>query len=101
MTGTHRRLGFAPWVAQGLHNGNGKTLSGDDAKAIHSKYGWIGKNVSESPYAILDHKWVYMYGDSTTRQVWASYAAPFQGNHFERNAKEWTRQYVSKRCDCL
>jgi len=56
----------------------------------------VGKNISDSPYAVLNHKWIYMFGDSTTRQVWASFAAPFQGNHFERNAKEWTRQYCNK-----
>jgi frataxin-like iron-binding protein CyaY len=58
---------------------------------------------SDSPYSVLNHKWIYMFGDSTTRQIWASYAAPFQGNNFERNAKEWTRQYVrleSIDCSC-
>ena len=49
----------------------------------------------KSPYKILNHKWIYMFGDSTTRQVWSSFASPFQGNSFERNAKEWTRQNVS------
>lgn len=28
-----------------------------------------------------------MFGDSTTRQIWASFAAPFQNINFERNAK--------------
>jgi hypothetical protein len=37
-----------------------------------------------------------MFGDSTTRQLWASFAAPFQGNNFERNAKEWSRHYCNK-----
>ena len=53
------------------------------------------KSIEDSPYKILNHKWIYMFGDSTTRQVWSSFAAPFQSNNFERNAKEWTRQYVS------
>ena len=53
------------------------------------------KSVDDSPYKILNHKWIYMFGDSTTRQVWSSFAAPFQSNNFERNTKEWTRHYVS------
>lgn len=89
------KLGFAPWITNGLHGSNGLTLTGKNAKEIQMKNGWAGKSINESPYAILQHKWVYMLGDSTTRQIWASYAAPFLGNNFERNAKEWTRQYVS------
>ena len=53
-----------------------------------------------------------MMGDSTQRQVWATFVSSFQGklvenggnvlsvyyctaNDFERNAKEWTRENVS------
>jgi integrase len=32
-----------------------------------------------------------MMGDSTVRQIWATFVSPFQNNDFERNAKEWTR----------
>ncbi len=87
-------LGFAPWIAHGLDGG--KTLSGKDAKELHGKKGWVGRSTDQSPYSIINHKWVYMFGDSTTRQVWASYAAPFRENNFERNAKEWTRHYCNK-----
>ncbi|KAJ1431794.1 hypothetical protein B484DRAFT_39500 [Ochromonadaceae sp. CCMP2298] len=31
-------------------------------------------------------------GDSTQRQVWATFVSPFQNNDFERNAKEWSRE---------
>jgi hypothetical protein len=86
-------LGFAPWITQGL---NGLTVTGKSAKDLHAKKGWVGKATEESPYSIVNHKWIYMLGDSTTRQVWASYAAPFKGNNFERNAKEWTRHYCNK-----
>ena len=89
------KLGFAPWTANGVAGSGGKTLEGHDAKAIFEKAGWGGKNIAESPYAILDHKWIYMLGDSTTRQIWASFASPFQGNNFERNAKEWSRHYCN------
>jgi hypothetical protein len=79
---------------KGIHNSGGLTYTKNSAKDLQSAGGWIGKNIEDSPYNILNHKWIYMYGDSTVRQVWSSYAAPFQGNHFERNAKEWSRQYV-------
>jgi hypothetical protein len=88
------RLGFSPWLANGVYRSGGKTLTNDNAHEIHANAGWVGKSIAESPYAYLERKWIYMLGDSTTRQVWASYAAPFQGNHFNRNSKEWTRHYV-------
>ena len=86
-------LGFAPWVSDGI---GGNTLTGKSAREIHKKGGWIDTTIDESTYSILNHKWIYMFGDSTTRQVWASYAAPFRENNFERNAKEWTRHYCNK-----
>ena len=92
-------LGFSPWIAHGIHGSGGLTLTKSSAASLQAVGGWIGKNVSDSPYRILNHKWVYMFGDSTTRQVWASFAAPFQGNNFERNAKEWTRQYCNKQAN--
>ncbi len=87
-------LGFAPWIAEGINNG--KSLTGLLSHDLHKKGGWIDHKIDESTYEILNHKWVYMYGDSTTRQVWASYAAPFRENNFERNVKEWTRHYCNK-----
>ena len=93
-------LGFATFMSRGLHN-TGLTLTKSDSKQLQERGNWIGKSVDQSPYKVLNHKWVYMFGDSTTRQVWASFAAPFQGNNFERNSKEWTRQYVSVRMPLL
>ena len=90
-------LGFATFMGKGLHN-SGLTYTKANAKQLQEKGNWTGKPVDQSMYKILNHKWVYMFGDSTTRQVWASFAAPFQGNNFERNSKEWTRQYVSTTC---
>lgn len=86
-------LGFTPWMAGGI---DGKTTSQKDAHKVHSAGGWVDSSLESSPYEVLDHKWVYMFGDSTTRQVWASFTAPFKGNHFVRNAKEWTRHYCNK-----
>lgn len=90
------KLGFAPWMAHGIPGSGGKTLTGQNANELHSKNLWIGHSTDESPYGKLNHKWIYMLGDSTTRQIWASFAAPFKGNNFERNAKEWTRHYCNK-----
>lgn len=89
-------LGFAPWMISGISGTDGLTLTNKKAGAIAEKGGWFGRNISDSPYSILNRKWIYMLGDSTTRQVWASFAAPFQGNNFERNAKEWSRQYCNR-----
>ena len=86
-------LGFATFMSKGLQN-SGLTLTKSSSKQLQERGNWTGKSVNHSPYKVLNHKWVYMFGDSTTRQVWASFAAPFQGNNFERNSKEWTRQYV-------
>ncbi|RYH00469.1 hypothetical protein EON65_49405, partial [archaeon] len=89
-------LGFTPSIAGGNPGLGGKTLTGKDAKQLHSGAKWVGSSVENSPYNVLNHKWVYMFGDSTTRQVWASYAAPFKGNDFVRNAKEYVRHYCNK-----
>ncbi len=93
-----KHLGFAPWNDNGV-KGTGKSLSGSDTEKLRKTHGWKGKDTKHSPYAVLEGKWVYMFGDSTLRQVWASYAAAFQGNTFERNAKEWTRQYCNKQAN--
>lgn len=95
-----QNLGFAPWIVNGLHGSGGVTTSGKNAMELQKIGGWLGKPIVDSPYNILDRKWVYMLGDSTTRQIWASYAAPFQSNNFERNAKEWTRHYVRHVYEC-
>lgn len=89
-----KHLGFAPFMSKGVH-GKGQTYTKNDAKTIQESGNWTGKSIEDSPYQTLNHKWIYMFGDSTSRQVWASFAAPFQANNFERNSKEWTRQYVS------
>jgi hypothetical protein len=91
-----QNLGFAPWMANGIHGSNGLTLSQRNAKELFHSAGWSGRSIEDSPYAILSKKWLYMFGDSTTRQVWASFAASFQGNNFERNAKEYSRHYCNK-----
>jgi hypothetical protein len=90
-----KHMAFSPWNSNGIAGTDGKTLTFDDARVVKQQGGWMGRNISDSPYAILNHKWIYMYGDSTTRQIWASFGASFQGNNFERNAKEWTRHYCN------
>ena len=90
------QLGFAHFISKGVR-GSGLTFTGSNSTELRVKGNWSWKSVEDSAYHVLNHKWVYMFGDSTTRQVWSSFAAPFQGNNFERNAKEWTRGNVSHR----
>lgn len=41
--------------------------------------GWAGsKNITDSAYWALEDKWLYMMGDSTQRQIWATFVSPFQ-----------------------
>jgi hypothetical protein len=88
-------LGFATWMAGGVWKSGGKTLQRSDARELQKTGGWIGHTLVNSPYSVLRGKWIYFFGDSTLRQIWTSYAAPFQDNHFERNSKEWTRHYCA------
>lgn len=89
-------LGFAGWIQMGLWKNTQLTALRQSAPAIHKSGGWAGsKNISESAYWALENKWLYMMGDSTQRQIWATFVSPFQNNDFERNAKEWTRE----KCD--
>ncbi len=80
-------LSFAPWMSHGIRNTK-KSLTGSSTERLRERGGWNG-----SAYDILNNKWIYMFGDSTTRQVWASYVSPLRqdGESFESNAKEWTR----------
>ena len=71
-------LGFAPFLASGLPGAAGKTSSGAVAAKLQEAGGWQGLAVEQTKYSVLNHKWLYFFGDSTTRQVWASFAAPFQ-----------------------
>lgn len=90
-------LGFAGWIVNGLWKSGGVTAGGANAGALYEKGGWAGsKNVTESGYWALEDKWLYMMGDSTQRQVWATFVSPFQNNQFERNAKEWTRENCAR-----
>jgi hypothetical protein len=85
-------LGFAPWMANGVYKSGGRTPKGIPTSVLRERGGWAGRsNVSESPYWALADSWLYLMGDSTTRQLWGAFATPFNGNNFERNAKQWSR----------
>jgi hypothetical protein len=85
-------LGFANWIAQGMHRTGGKTAHGDKASDLYKKGGWQGiKRVNESSYWALEDQWLYMMGDSTQRQIWATFLSPSQNADFEKNAKNFTR----------
>jgi hypothetical protein len=72
-------LGFAGWIQMGLWKNTQLTALRQNAPKIHKSGGWAGsKNISESAYWPFNNKWVYMMGDSTQRQIWATFVSPFQ-----------------------
>jgi len=86
-------LGFFGIVTQGIWGKAGKTSELRESMKLQKKGKWLGlKNISESAYWALENQWLYMMGDSTQRQVWATFVSPAGGNDFERNSKEWTRE---------
>lgn len=91
-------LGFFAVIGAGTWGSNGKTtFSHKDAGELQKKGGWTGQSkLKNSAYWALENQWVYMMGDSTLRQVWATFASPEAGNSFERNSKEWTRERCSR-----
>jgi len=90
-------LGFAGWIQMGTYKSGGKTAHGDDAKKLHRRGGWAGqKHYNTSAYWALENQWLYMMGDSTQRQIWATFVSPFQNNDFEGAAKEWTRENCAR-----
>ena len=92
-----KNLGFAGWIQMGTWKSGGLTATKQVASKLHQNGGWAGsKNLSSSSYSGLNNQWLYIMGDSTTRQVWSSFVSPFQNNDFERNAKEWTRENCAR-----
>ena len=92
-----KNLGFAGWIQMGTWKSGGLTATRQVASVLHRDGGWAGsKNLSSSSYGGLNNLWLYVMGDSTTRQVWSSFVSPFQNNDFERNAKEWTRENCAR-----
>jgi hypothetical protein len=86
-------LGFFGLITQGVWGKAGRTSEFRDANKLQKAGKWLRqKNLTESAYWALENQWIYMMGDSTHRQVWATLEAPSQGNDFERNSKEWTRE---------
>jgi hypothetical protein len=92
-----RNLGFAGWIQMGTYKSRGKTAHGKDAPTLHRQGGWAGlKQINESSFWGLENQWLYMMGDSTQRQIWATFVSPFQNNEFERNAKNFSREFCDK-----
>lgn len=90
-------LGFAGWMGEGLYKTNGKTPHKNHAPHLQRNGGWAGRqSVNMSSYWALEDQWLYMMGDSTQRQVWATFVSPFANNNFERNAKNWTREHCAR-----
>jgi hypothetical protein len=90
-------LGFFGIITQGVWGKPGRTSELRDSVKLQKRGKWLGlKNITESAYWALENQWLYMMGDSTQRQVWATFVSPSQGNEFERNSKEWTRENCRK-----
>eukprot|EP00981_Chlorochromonas_danica_P011919 scaffold4347_cov269-Ochromonas_danica.AAC.9 len=53
-----KNLGFTPWIAEGI---KGKTTSGQNARDLHHASGLIDTSLSDSPYKVLEDKWIYMF----------------------------------------
>lgn len=88
-------LGFAGFFAKGVSSdvAKGKTGSGTQVAAELMKKGrWIGHELEQSAYAPLKDLWIYMVGDSTTRQIFTHFGGPVHGQHFGQNSKEWSRE---------
>ena len=78
-------LGFAGWIQMGLYGSKGKTPHNHHAPSLHRQGGWAGhKTINMSSFWALEDQWLYMMGDSTQRQIWATFVSPFQNNEFER-----------------
>jgi hypothetical protein len=82
-------LGFAPWIMNVPNHAT--TNTGTSVKELQERGGWYNRPIENSSYAGLMNKWIYMYGDSTSRQLWAAYSVPSKGRDFEKHAKQYTR----------
>ena len=104
-------MGFSGWIQAGLWKNTKLTAEHQNAPTLHQvlycyaeghecyftrsslflmilypyqqRGGWAGsKNISESAYWSFQDQWVYMMGDSTQRQIWATFVSPFQGKQY-------------------
>jgi hypothetical protein len=83
-------LGFSPWLFHVPHRST--TLTGKPIHDLQVQGGWVDDgNHHNSSYKILQNKWIYMFGDSTARQLWATYSVPSRGADFEKHAKQFAR----------
>jgi len=91
-------LGFVPYFAKGVSSdiAKGKTTSGVNVASVLMKRNhWIGTDLEHSAYAVFKDLWIYMVGDSTTRQMWSNFANPLHGSGFGQNSKEWSREHCA------
>ena len=95
-----KNLGFAKWTENGVNNrrAHGQTTHFNNTTSLSNEGGWSMKQIGtiHSSYWALEDQWLYMMGDSTQRQIWATIASPFQDVDFEKNAKTWSRQNCRK-----
>lgn len=85
-----QNLGFTSW----FNVNKAKSSKGVSLNDLQLRGMWdISENgtLSASKYAPLANKWLYMIGDSTTRQLVGTFSEPIKGGKFEKNMKEWSR----------
>lgn len=88
-------LGFSNFLQKGVSSdlAKGMTTSGANvASVLMKRHKWIGHELSQSAYAPFKDLWIYMVGDSTTRQLFSIFGIPIHGSGFGHNSKEWSRE---------
>lgn len=88
-------VGFSGFLQKGVSSDvkKGMTTSGVNvAAALMKRNKWIGTELSQSPYSPFKDLWIYMVGDSTTRQLFTHFGNPIHGSGFGQNSKEWSRE---------
>jgi hypothetical protein len=85
------------YIIGGTWGTHGLSAEKSSSRDLQHKGGWMNmQNLSSSAYWAFEDQWVYIMGDSTVRQIWATILSGFAGNNFERNAKEWTRENCAR-----
>ena len=88
-------LGFVPYSMSAGYNGTGLTITNSSSIQLRGKGGW--SNISHSSsYEPLYDKYIYFVGDSTIRQIFGAFGSVQRGEHFSKNAKEWSRSTCRK-----
>lgn len=82
-----KHLGFAWWQYNGTVEPADPSLL-----SVQKSSKWFPiEPHTGSRYEALDNKWLYIMGDSTTRQLWAIFSTLVRGHDFEQEALHFVR----------